>query len=331
MAKVKHYGNTRTQPVWADDFLDRDHVMPFPAKVDPAQFSDQAGVIATVGVSGAAQDATSIPVAALAPSLFASTVLIAQGNVLIPAGTVLYFGASKKFAKLTADAVYGATSLTVQALPTALVSGDVATYSRYGTLSIPSGTVVGRTYAERDANTAFGPGVVTDDELFLSVYDIANANEEPDVELYRPGSVVKQNYLPGYTLLNTAVDEVQTINFTNSPAGTFRIRATDLNGVEQETQLITYSGTAATLVTNINAALDAVFGSGLIVASGSAVTAIAVTFSGAGYTAVAQPSLLKIEGDTMTAGDWDVTRTTKGGKAMLTLLQSKYQCIKGTD
>lgn len=117
----------------------------------------------------------------------------------------------------------------------------------------------------------------------------------------------------GTTLTFTAlgVNEVQTLNFTNTPSGTFRIKVKDLNGVWQVTQPITYSGTAATLVSNINTALDAVLGAGLVVASGSAVTAIAITFSGAGYAALPQ-ELISLDTDALTAGDWDLTRTTTG-------------------
>ncbi len=114
------------------------------------------------------------------------------------------------------------------------------------------------------------------------------------------------------TITALGVNEVQTLNFTNSPSGTFRLAFADLNGVLQYTQPITYSATPATLVSNINTALDAAFGSSLIVASGSAVTAIAITFSGAGYAATAQPALIEIDTDALTAGDVDITRTTTG-------------------
>jgi hypothetical protein len=124
------------------------------------------------------------------------------------------------------------------------------------------------------------------------------------------------------------VDEVQTLNWTNSPAGTFRIGVVDKDGKFQYTQRITYSGTAATLVSNINTALDAITASSAIVAAGSAVTAITLTFSGTNYTGKAQ-TLVTIDGDALTAGDVDVTRTTAGGTPLLTKLRSLYRCIKG--
>ena len=82
-------------------------------KGDKLDFGQVASVVATVGVAGAAQNATTIPVAALSGP--------------IPSGATLDFG-TNKFARLTANAAAGATSLTVAAIPTALVSGDAATY-----------------------------------------------------------------------------------------------------------------------------------------------------------------------------------------------------------
>ena len=67
----------------------------------------------TVSAAGAPQGATTIPVAALPAA--------------VPINTFLHFlPGSGKLAKVTVAAAAGATSLTVLALPVALVSGDVA-------------------------------------------------------------------------------------------------------------------------------------------------------------------------------------------------------------
>lgn len=80
-------------------------------------------IAAVVGAAGAAQGATSVPVAALSGP--------------IASGTVLQFSATKS-ATLTAAAATGATSLTVSALPVALVSTDTA-YGGYGaSVTIPA-------------------------------------------------------------------------------------------------------------------------------------------------------------------------------------------------
>lgn len=114
------------------------------------------------------------------------------------------------------------------------------------------------------------------------------------------------------TVTAANVNEVQTLNWQNSPTGTFRIGVVNPSGVLVHTQPITYNSTPATLVGNINTALDAALGAGLVVASGSAVTAIALTFSGAGYAATPQPALVTIDTDALTAGNVTVTRTTAG-------------------
>lgn len=113
------------------------------------------------------------------------------------------------------------------------------------------------------------------------------------------------------TVTAANVNEVQTLNFTNSPAGTFRLRVKDSSGVWQSTQRITYSATIGTLLSNINTALDAVLAASAVVASGSVVTAVALTFSGTGYAALPQDFVI-VDTDALTAGDVDVTRTTAG-------------------
>jgi hypothetical protein len=198
MARIVDNTNQITAPVWAGDYFNREHMIPGGARVDAAQFTDTDAVSVVVGAAGAAGAATTVPVAALSGP--------------IPSGTLLYFG-TNKFATLTAAAATGATTLTVAAIPTALVSGDTATYAGVGvTVLIPSGTVVGRTLAERNAGTAFGPADASDDEVYLTCFDVLDAVVNPDIELYRPNSVVKENFLPNFaglaagvvTLLRTA-------------------------------------------------------------------------------------------------------------------------------
>jgi hypothetical protein len=106
-------GPTLARPVWAGDFLSRDHLVPGPFKVNPAGF-------------------------------------VADGS---------------------------------------------------GRKHIPSGTLLGRTIVERDAGTGFGPADDTDDEIFLSAFDVVDAVVLDDVEMYRPGSQVKENFLPDYATI----------------------------------------------------------------------------------------------------------------------------------
>lgn len=182
---VDNTANTLSSPVWAGDFMGRDHLVPGGAKLNAALFGRVDAVTVVVGAAGAAAGATSVPVAALTGA--------------IPSGTVLNFGTTK-FATLSAAAAAGATSLTVLALPTALVSTDTATYAGVGVRNVPSGTLIGRTIAERDAGTGYGPWATGDDEVFLLAFDVTDPSINNDCELYRNGqtSIVKETFLPNW-------------------------------------------------------------------------------------------------------------------------------------
>lgn len=183
-------GPTLRSPRWAGDFMSRDHLVPGPFKLNAALFLATDAVVVVVGAAGAAGGATTVPVDALSGPL--------------PNGTLLDFG-TNKFARLTAAAAAAATTITVAALPTALVDDDTATYAGTTKKYVPSGTAVGRTIAERDAETGLGPAAAADDEIFLTAFDVDDVAKLADVELYRPNSQVFENYLPEWTDLATAV------------------------------------------------------------------------------------------------------------------------------
>lgn len=329
---VQFFGNFRSAPVWAGDFGGREHVMPFPGKLDAAAFSDANAIVVTVGAAGALANATTLPVDALTAAGLPSTTLVATGGVLIPAGTTLYFG-GEKIAVTTADAVQGATSLSVAALPNALVDNDVARYSRFGGVSVPSGTFVGRTFTERAANAAFGPAAAADDEVYLTYFDVVDARQQNDVEFYRPGSVVKENYLPDWTALSTAANEVQTLTFgAAATGGTLRLIVPKVDGTLVVTDAITWNGTDATYLAAINTALDGATGVvGGIVATGAAPdTALTFTFSGTGYAGKTH-TLIQVHTFPTSTTTANVVRTTTGGTPSLTRIRSLYQCITGKD
>lgn len=182
------YETEVSPPVWMGDFSSRDSILPFPGKINPTGFLAEDGAIVTVAAI-AAVDAVAVTVAALPNAL--------------PIGTVLDFG-GKKFARLTAAAAKNAASLTVAPLATALAINDVATYAGVSKKRVPSGTLVGRTYAERDAGTGFGPAdVAADDEIYLTVRDISDLSMQTDMEFYKPNSLVKENFLPGWATMTT--------------------------------------------------------------------------------------------------------------------------------
>lgn len=93
------------------------------------------------------------------------------------------------------------------------------------------------------------------------------------------------------TVTGTGQNETQLLNIAGTPsAGTFRLLFVDAYGNEIATGTIAHNATFATVITNINTALDAVFGTGAIVASGSAYTAITLTHTTGGF-AVTNASL----------------------------------------
>ena len=183
-------GPTKSAPVWTNDFLGPEHLIQG-GKALASAFNAPDAVVVDVGPAGAAIGATSIPVS---PALSGP----------IPSGTVLDFG-TNKCARLTAAAVAGATSITVAAIPTALVDADKATYPGIKAKSLPSGTVVGRTIAERDAGTPYGPADAADDETYIVAFDVSDLNRVNDIELVRHNTVIKENFLPGWSALAAGV------------------------------------------------------------------------------------------------------------------------------
>lgn len=193
MSRAMNIGTTRmTSPVWTNDFLSRDHLIPGGAKLDAAQFYADDAVVVTVGAAGALAAATSVPVDALSGP--------------IPSGTIIHLG-TNKFIKLSADAAAGATSLATVAIPTALVDNDTGIYPGVNTPAVPSGTVVGRTIAERDASDGFGPADAADDEIYIIAFDVDDPSVIPDITLVRHNAVIKENFLPGWATLASGVQD----------------------------------------------------------------------------------------------------------------------------
>lgn len=168
-------------PRWLADYTSRDRLVPGGVKLDASQFPIE-GTVVVSAPSGAAAAAISIAVEALSGP--------------IPNGTILDFTGAGEFVKLTSAAAKGATTLAVEALDVAIEAGDTATYVGTGKKYVPAGKVVGRTIAERDAGTGFGPAAATDDELFILRFGVEDVSEDNDGVLVRPGSVIKENLLP---------------------------------------------------------------------------------------------------------------------------------------
>lgn len=194
---------------WCGDLSTRDHILPGGVKIDAAQFSSADAVVVRVAAGGAAVDAVTIPIVALA-NILPSNQTFATA---IPAGTVLSFG-GKKYATLSAPASNGAVSLAVAALVTALVAGDTARYNAPNApRRIRSGTCVGLTDAQLEGVAAGGalwhPADADDDVVRLVRFDVLNADINNDADILRPGSLIFVNNLPGWND-GTLSDAVKT-------------------------------------------------------------------------------------------------------------------------
>lgn len=307
-------------PRWAADFTDQRDLEHFPAKVDATQFIDKDAVLITA--SAAIQTATSVTIT---PAVFSG------GITRIPSGTILYFGGAK-VAQLTADYT-GGTTLAVASLPTALAGGETAYFKPFGTrVYIPSGILMGRTYVERDAGTGFGPAVSTDDEIFLNFFEITDALTGNNVEFYRGGRTVKENYLPGYADgrnnsggvgLSTAANAVQTVLLPGTlSAGTYQYG----DGLGNYSTPVAYNANLAAIQTG----LDSLFGASKVVAAGT-VPSHTVTWSGTGVSGKPQ-TLMTLDTSALTGVTAPkVQNTVVGGMAILALLRSRYRCIIGVN
>lgn len=127
--------------------------------------------------------------------------------------------------------------------------------------------------------------------------------------------------------LATAVNEVQTIGITGTlTAGTFTLTFIDLNGASKETDPIAYNASTAGVQTGIDTAL----GGSICVASGTAITAMVMTFSGIGYAGLPQ-TLIVVDGSDL-SGEEDITvaPTTPGGSGVGPANEVQLIAIVGT-
>jgi hypothetical protein len=189
-------------PEWLGSPPDGNHSLPGGIMLDETLFLAEDAVVVTVGAAGALADATEVPVDALTGA--------------IPAGTLLDFG-SNKFARLATAAAADDVTLDVDAIPTALVDNDTATYAGTKRLIVPSGTVIGRTFAERDTADKFGPAAAADDEVFIVLHDVDFDLHGGEAAVLFHG-IVYENNLPGWDDLAAAVQALVRDRFTTSIA-----------------------------------------------------------------------------------------------------------------
>ena len=192
MARVSFSSSQILSANFLAEELTADILVPGGARIIASEFFAPDAVRVVVAVGGAAISATVIPIDALSGS--------------IPVGAILDFTGTKKFAVLTAAAVAGATSLTVEALPTALVATDLAVYSGRVDKPIQSGILVGRSFSDRASRLPFGVAdVSTDEDIYLIAIGAADANINPEVVLLRYQSLIYEDKLPGWAAMTSPI------------------------------------------------------------------------------------------------------------------------------
>lgn len=178
-------------PAWCGDPLGREQLVPGGSKVDIAAFPLQTAMTVKLSADAAAA-AVELAVDALAADL--------------APGTMLNFGIPGLFAYAPVGALAGAVAITVAPLDRAIADNSEAAVLATDKKFVPSGTVVGRTLAERDAGTSYGLAGDADDEIAIVAFG-RSLDRINDIDLVRPfaGVVIKENFLPNFDALSAAV------------------------------------------------------------------------------------------------------------------------------
>lgn len=146
----------------------------------------RAGSVAATLTANAAENATSLTVAALPKA--------------IKKGTILDFGATK-LARVNADVAAAATAVPVDAIGNALTSGDIAYYGGRGKKSINPGTRMDLLASGKVVPSALNTGSVT----CYSIMETGAAEDMPSDAMTGYGQFVSGNFFE-----NLLPDGVQT-------------------------------------------------------------------------------------------------------------------------
>ena len=169
-------------PAFVADFLTREHVLPGGAHLNAQAFPRVDNVAVDTTAAAQAGD-TTLSVEALPAPLAAGTGMVA-GSVVV---------------RLNQAAPAGATTLHVDPLGAPVALGASVLYRGHGRIQVLAGTLVGRTAAQAAAREGLAPAdVEAHDELFLTVHDVRDAEANADVALVRPGTLLRENMLPGW-------------------------------------------------------------------------------------------------------------------------------------
>lgn len=154
------------------------------------------GVVLDKTAAFARADAVLVKAAANA-IIGATSITVDALTGALPDDLVLVFDGTK-IAQLTAPAAAGATSITVAALAAQVDNDDEATYAGVGKQLVPAATLIGRTFAEQASGAAFGPWTTGDDEVYLTLWDVPDLAMSAEADVLRPDTLIAVNNLPNW-------------------------------------------------------------------------------------------------------------------------------------
>lgn len=70
---------------------------------------------------------------------------------------------------------------------------------------VESGSLIGRSRAEAEAGTGFGPAADADDEIYLLMYDVPKPAENNDADVVRHTTLIRYNYLETYAAMSAGL------------------------------------------------------------------------------------------------------------------------------
>lgn len=190
MAQMTWSSTGYAQPEFAAEQLSPEKLLPGGSKLVVAAFPRE--------------DAVTVTLAAGAVTAGTRTLTFAALSNKIPASTILNFG-SGKYVTFPAEVPKGATSAANAVVAADLAGGESATYPGSGPIVVEAGTLVGRTFAERDADVGYGQPDVDaspDSQLYLTAFTVLDAAFNADVTLIRHGTLIYENKLPGWAALS---------------------------------------------------------------------------------------------------------------------------------
>ena len=215
MAKiVSSFWKQNDHPVWAGDFFSRDHLVPAGGRLDTSTGfvrSDQV----VLNLTASTQPQTTLTLENPAAKTGKVT-----GDVIIPNKARLRIGPGH-YLQLTAEVKVGDTTIAVESTLINTTLTEDATYDGVALLVIPSGTLIGRTFAEDTALTPFGSADDADDIMYLIPFPIQvehpagfGFQDIVDTALYRHNSVVKENQVPDFATLSATKVTYIRANYT---------------------------------------------------------------------------------------------------------------------